>query len=440
MVPLPCYWKSNLAAVAGLLLASSAYGETPGSLAASPERIFSANRKLVVEGPHSGENAVLAIWGEDMLEAFQSAVGFTVPDLLRSPIVIRIFDHYDEPTSKLRKIQHKQGDYVTQHLELMKGQSLDQEDLLEALISLFIQRLVWSRSQLEDEALQKTRVPDWFGSGMAQCLLPELRKRNRRLVYSYWQDDELPSLDELLQSVFFPPGRWKQKYAAASMVGWLMEQNDFPKLAGMLMRTWSVGEEVNADVLQAFMKRPRGISTLTQEWDLWIAHYEQVTTSGALQQRQGLTRLDTLIRSTFPVTTAEGTHDITMDRLSDHTGTEWFLEVLDKLQGAVSYSGVRRSEEFQIVLDKFDLYFSALRTMHKGRLHWYVAAPSARKVRSLYLHAVASLDDYRVLIQRREHYLESFKEGAGETSSPAVSPAQRAYLDQFESTPLKARE
>ena len=182
-----------------------------------------------------------------------------------------------------------------ERLTIVNTAVADQEDALEGLTWLLLNRWVIRQQAPAERAVRLGAVPDWLAVGVAQNLYPELRSRNNRLVGSRWMKGATMDMFELLTSEFLPPGRWIEKAEAGVAMAWMMDHLGGPERMSLLFDKWALSEDVD---LEWISKEWLGFSSrreMAKSWDLWLACQQQAITATA----EGVERLTQLREMLF---------------------------------------------------------------------------------------------------------------------------------------------
>ena len=395
--------------------------------------VTSPSRAFIIRGPVIEQNAHMAHWAEKMSGRIEGALGLSIPALTRQPVILQLVDLEDGQLPSVRKSQKLVGPRIQQTLWIHGIEGVDHEEMLEAFSSMMIQRTVWSRTRFRGEKLKQTRVPDWFSAGLAQTLLPQLRSRNHDQVYRSWLNNEVLSAEETVQYRFAAEGRWMEKFSCGIFVEWILSVHEVASVLDNLMRTWALGEQVNEDVLSAFMGFPPGGRVLEEEWDLWLSYMTRRKSDWQAKQEATVEELAQLT-----LTTSAG-QSLALDRLVEYVGEPWLRKGVVNLRYAIQTLGVGQSREFLDVVAMYIHYLNTIEAMATSSKKWLRRRPTPSEALSEYQQAKRALDQFaRVLGQRSQYLAEHQKKKALQNgarpnglSSP-VDPVYKSYLDRFD--------
>ncbi len=246
-----------------VLLACIAAPRTPA------ESLLSTRRHYLVDGFGPRQNLDIARWAERLEDRLAERFGAPPPFRKAGPIRILASEPGGEGPPRVLARQDPSRPLKAQSLEIRHPARVSEEDLLEGLCTLLLQR--YAAKRVPGQKGRTPPLPAWFVAGTAQDLVPELRARNRQMVLALWERRQAPSPADILEWVHLPSGFSEEKAAAGLLAGWLYEAGRADpgvrrRLWGALVRT----PRLLPEDLQAILG-VESASALARRWDLWIA-------------------------------------------------------------------------------------------------------------------------------------------------------------------------
>lgn len=214
--------------VAGILCFACApsYGSAEPFLhPAKPESppVTSYSQRFVFRGFDSRDNAMLGPWTEETTRRLEKVLGLVTP--FKSFEVVRITGS-SGPAGQPGRIHLGQtffDEFLQQRIAIENPQNLSQEQLLEALVKVHLNRYIVATWKKLGPSEAKMLLPDWFSVGLAQSLLPEVNARNKAFVGEAWNRDDTRSVDFLLKLQTLPPDPVPDKAWCGVFVSWLLK-------------------------------------------------------------------------------------------------------------------------------------------------------------------------------------------------------------------------
>lgn len=414
-----------------LLLAATARGQdeiVPGFAPPRQPRAsapaVSALRRFNVSGMASADNISLSVSADDASRRIENMVGLSLP-FQRHEIVRVVVE--DDPAIDGWRVIKAQGwadRQIAQKLIVLNMGRADQEDVLEGLCWLLLNRLVVARQDIPQRYARLGEVPDWLAVGFAQNLYPALRARNSEAITRAWLEGRGISMAEVLELEHMPEGRWGEKAAAGLAVGWLLSRPNAQQLFDTMFRRIADG----AVITPAALAEPGllGLSPveLEKHWDLWIAQQTQVIRRWGGVSPQRLDALeDALVVRPIELGFPEDRkipETLTMEQLVDRRREAWMPMLATTLALQIRGLGIGEGPELRRVLDAYGQYLDAL--VRAAKPGWFARmtfrVPSERKLRRL----LADADAAR----------ESFKTGgAGDAAGAGPAAADVAEVGRF---------
>jgi hypothetical protein len=323
-------------------------------------------------------------------------------------------------------------DRLQQRLVLEEPARVDQEDALEGLCWLLLNRVAVQRQTPAQRRGRLAEVPDWLSTGLAQNLYAELRQRNARIFERRWAAGESRRARAVVQGEILPSGRWPEKADAAMLVGWILSLPEGREVFDDILSRVAAGEPVDLEAVAAAAGLA-GERDLAVAWDLWAAQEVSRTDGLGVVTPERIEDLKAalMIRpADLGAPHPPGAPPVLAPAdLVELREEAWARDLAWRMAQRLAAMTAGQSEEFSLVAAAYRDYFLL------------VAGPGAKPgatrppVRSLSRQlqkAERALVRLELDVERRRAFLDRFAEGAEPVPPPAGDEAVRAYLDGVE--------
>ena len=409
---------------------------------AFPTTVFSSTRRFEVQGLPAPVSVELAAWAEKVTQAVERIMGKSLHVSKRNPITIVAHAHPELDSGHVRTKQSEHYFRLRQRLELVNPRYLDQEDLLERLCWLILNRMVYVISD-ERRSDRWQFTPGWLSTGLAQHLFPILRERNKQLLVKRWYDGEVPPIATVLSWEYLPAGRWFRKAVCGRAVAWLLTfEQPTPAMEPLLWRL-AHGRKLTYRWMREHWARIGTSLEFQKSWDLWLATQSLVRHDWGTLSLDAIARLRELCTfdatqyhlPSIPATSGK----LTLSSLIQHRRASWIPRVTRPLFLEMTALAVGRPEEFRTVIDKFLFFLGRLdRTLAEDRppVEGFVK-PSSRRLKKELKHAEDALAKLEKWIIERNKFMD--KVG---NLMPHEQEHQKAYtlIQEFEALSLSVVE
>jgi hypothetical protein len=419
-----------LRACAGALLLLLATEPTGAQTPPPPDReqairtVFSTSRRFVISGFPPAIAADLARWTEDVAQRLEELLG-PCPWERGGYVELEA-----GPGNQVARAQGWVDEVLQQRLTLGRGAELDQEDALEGLVWLILNRWPIQRQAMADRARELATVPDWLAVGVAQNLYAELRARNASTIQARWREDRLTAWVVLVEGEFLPAGRWATKAEAGQFVAWLLERR---ARLDALWDTSARGHRMNADeVARAVLDFPDRAEATTA-WEVWLAAQQdrkRVVSGVDLEQ---VAEFDTWARIEDPdlqAVRANAQAPLMLADLIALRRTTWVPALASRRSWQIQMAMMGRGAEWQAVAQLYVHFLEALAGRGKGYSGGFFGrGASSRQLQALLVEADAARDRLRREIEARTAFLDTMEAGPQES---LVDAEDHRYLDEME--------
>jgi len=244
--------------------------------------ITSHQRHFIVTDMPKRDAFEIAVWAESVRERLSEWVGEPIPGERSYPIVISAVLRTNEPNGRVLKAQDVTEDgFLRQEITMINPADMDQEDVLESLCWLLLNRWIQLRQPAPERIRQPGSYPDWLAVGIAQNLYPELRERNHQEVRARENNGEYQSAITVFDQIYLAPGRWPEKARAGLVVAWMAETMTPAKLVAATANERVAGGKLDGESMQRLL----GLSdarSLNMAWDVWMARQNRRLIPGVM--------------------------------------------------------------------------------------------------------------------------------------------------------------
>jgi len=411
---------------------------------------ISTSHRFLVSGMSSAENAALAAAAEDVAERIEALVGRRLPFQRGETLQLSIRFAEQAPRPQVVKAQGWVDRQLAQKLVVVNPGSADQEDVLEGLCWLMLNRYVVARQDVEARSKRLGTVPDWLAAGVAQSLFISLRARNSHVVLKRWQRGEAMELEDLLALEYLPDGRWAEKAFCGAAVDWLAELPRANELFAAMLDRRARRELITADWLGQRITGSAQAREAEKAWSLWIAQQSNVKRHLGGATEEDLYALGSLMKvrpEEFGITAATNApQEMDFEELLDHRREPWMGSLAAVLSLKVKGLGIAASPEFREVVTAYGRFLDGLaKHAAAGWFSRFVRnVPSRRGLERMLAAADESRDGYRRSLRARERYVSGVERGVqagwAATDTNAVARMDRSiprtelqrYVDEIE--------
>ncbi len=429
----PPVWPCCLRAVivAPLLLVASlgwAQWDTPppppAAEAFATRTVFSSSRRFVISGFPPAAAADLARWTEEVAQRMDELLG-TCPWERGGYVELQ-----GVAGTQVSRAQGWVDGMLQQRLILGRGDELDQEDALEGLVWLLLNRWPIQRQSGADRARELATVPDWLSVGVAQNLYAELRARNAATIQTRWREDRLTAWPELVEGEFLPAGRWAAKAEAGLFVAWLLERG---ARLDTLWEKCAQGHRMNADEVARQVIGVVDRAEATSAWEVWLAAQQdrkRMVTGVDLDQVAEFDALSRIEDPELQAVRADVRAPLTLADLIALRRAAWVPALATRRSWQMQMAMLGRGADWQAVAQRYLQFLDALAGRGKGyRGGLFGRGASSRQLQALLAEADEARERLRQEIQARTDYLDSVETNRQATD---VDAEETRYLDAIE--------
>lgn len=404
--------------------------------------IFSSTHRFAISGLSGVDSMTLARWAEDVADRLERVLGTSIPFEAGEVLIIRGLEDSRAARPVVEKVQGYFDGRLQQKLVIVRPSGMDQEDALEALCALLLNRCLLARQPVGQRQPRGAVAPDWLSVGLAQNLFKELRARNAGIVQELRDAGNLPAAAEVLDWTVLPPGRWREKYCAGLFVSWLMAQPDTGDRWAGLLRHLAAGGDAGAHVRSAFL-RLSDAAALQQEWNRWVSRQGDVIFEvGGMPARmlEELEGLFVLRPRELGVAATNLPPEIMALELIKRRAEPAVAQLAAAAAVKARLVAAGQSEEAARAAETVAAFYTRLARAGKSR-GWFGAAPGEAELNGLLAEARKAVMALRKAGEERDRYLNAVdrwvdlqrEAAAGAPSNaPAAGDDARRYLDDVE--------
>lgn len=380
--------------------------------------------------------ADLVRWAEEVAARLDESMG---PTLFERGEYVEIVCRDPGAPPRVERTQHLADGFLRQRLELDGLGALDQEDVLEGVVWLLLNRRVVARQPDRGAGSEPARVPDWLAVGVAQGLYPELRERNLGVGLDRWARGTMTPPERLTARAVMPAGRWAEKADAALWVAWLQGRADAAMRFADAWQRIAEGKAVGASWW--WDSRAGGADTRDgeREWELWLAGQRDALRGWSSRPDDQLGSMrDWRTVSAVDLASVHAPASVTalsLDQLVAHRGEKWARLLAARMALRIRLAAVGQSPDVQQVASRYAAYLDAV--AGKGRALGFLRGRSpARHLQALWREAEAARErlerDYRARAEYLEQVSTRMFDAGLQDGNSAEDPAVRQYLDLLE--------
>jgi hypothetical protein len=373
--------------------------------------ITSHQRNFIVTDMPKRDAFEIAVWAESARERLSEWAGAPIPGERSYPIVISALLRTNEPNGRVLKAQDVTEDgFLRQEITMINPAAMDQEDVLEAVCWLLLNRWIQLRQPAAERIKNPGAYPDWFAVGVAQNLYPELRERNHREVREREASGDRVSAASVFEQVYLPPGRWPEKARAGLVTAWLAEVLTPTDLLGKTSAHMASGGKLDAELFAYLLRLPDGRS-VNMGWDVWMARMDKRLIPGVMSfDVSGVTRVLELRPEQFGVIMPSPLPGgrLTADQLIADRAYEWVHHYSRAAAWRLRQEVVGKSPDLVAAINRFVLFFDALAEPGAPGQTKQKNTKSARWLQAAWSEAAVGWTDYLENRQKHEALLDRF--------------------------------
>lgn len=402
-------WPGRYFAVAAAVLLFSIYAEAVETNTWHSPVAISATHRFVAGGMSSSENVSLAASAEEAAGRIEECIGLRIPFAKGESVQMLARRSTNETNGRVVRAQGWVDRALSQKLIIVNSERADQEDILEGLCWLLLNRYVISRQTFEQKTSQLGSVPDWLSTGVAQNLYLALRTRNSQVVIRRWIRNQGLPFNEILDLEYLPAGRWGEKAFCGLAVDWVVSRGDPAAAFGALFSCLARGDGITTNHMSELLVGQDSGRELEKNWDLWIASQTRVKQYWGGVSAERMESLKHLLAAPPDEMGIPAGKDIpaalTINNLVTYRDASWMPIYATRLSLHIRGLGIGEAKEFRDVLELYGAYLAALARPRKGlgRLSWFRASPA--KLNSMLAAADKGLGDLELSPGQGTHYV-----------------------------------
>lgn len=418
-------------------------GTEPGAAAPalqfrSAPTVTSPSQRFLVTGLDAAGNAALALAAEEAAERLASFLGMPIPTFRNQPIAIIARRDPERTQSEVRPVQGWTERHLTQKLYLVNPETGDQEDVLEALVWLLLNRFAIARQDPADRRRRPAEMPEWLAVGVAQNLYASFRARNIGLVLSRWRDGDGLALSQILALEYLPPGRWSEKAQCGVAVDWLSSVAREHDLWEVLFDRVAKGGKIEPEWMADRLLGSGSARLLEKHRELWLARQLGIKRIGGTLGSDPLPALDALLTLHPREAGWSGSEPmpetLSLEQLIERRQEPWAPVLARWLTMKLQVLGLGEDVEFQRVLKAYSDFLEQLAAPPPRGLLIFFHHPRRieRRLLGLLQQAETARAEYAKLAAKRTQYVTEAELHLTPSAPPAAWEAERCWLPRSE--------
>jgi len=384
----------------------------------STKPVTSHNRYFTVTGMPSAEALEIVVWAESVRQRLEGWMGAPVPGDQTYPMVISAQNRTNEVNGRTVSEQLVNEDgHIRQAITMINPDQMDQEDLLEAICGLLLNRWIIVHQSGDERRRQPGKFPDWFVVAVAQNLYPELRERNLRMIEQGEEMDDYKPASTIFHHHHFPPGRWPEKARAGLIGSWMAEvftpNRMISEAAGLISR----GQTMDAAHMAGVLGLP-DVRAFDISWDVWMAKQSRRIVPGILSSDSRATAriLEMRVEDLgiiYPGHLADGR--LTAELLISSRTQAWVHKVSQIITWKLQQSGIGKTPELLACTQSFIEFFTHLPPPEKREKRRH---QSDRALHKSWASAMEAWNTYLTEEATRKAFLDGY---ANRPATPSIS-------------------
>ena len=371
----------------------------------------SPSHRFIAIGMSSVDNVSLAAAAEEAARKVEETLGLPLPVWRDQPLRLVARKVPDQSKGSVAKAQGWVDGQLVQKLIIVNPEKADQEDVLEGLCWLLLNRYAVTRQAAEERSVRLATVPDWLSVGVAQNLYLALRTRDGQVVLRRWQHGQSMSFSELLNLEYLPEGRWAEKAFCSMAIGWFVADSRKAAAFDALFSKLARHERITPASLAEIVLGAGSPVDIEKSWDLWLAHQTEIKRSLGSLSMDKLDALDAALRiqpEGMGLQRGGGVPEVMRPvDFIEYRDAGWIPTLAGTVSLRVRSVGLGEAREFRDVVDQYGRFFDELATRRPGSfLH---KGASAAELQQLLDAAEQGRENFRHLVQQRREYVGQFE-------------------------------
>lgn len=390
--------------------------------------ITSHRRNFVVTAMPHRDALEIAIWAESVVDLLVDSTGMAVPSRGMMPLVIAAELHPDRELGGVRAAQDFSANgRLRQELIMVNPAEMDQEDVLERLVGLLMNRWL-AGARAPGAGRVPPAVPEWLATGVAQNMYPALRARNSRMLKQAGEAGLWMSASSLFDQQLMPPGRWPEKALAGLVVAWMAERGGRQQWLRQVLTLVEQQPAVRAVDLLGLVNAG-SVREFDMAWDVWFFEQERRLVAGSwsrstveLERLVAMRTEDTgLVHPDFGPGSA-----LSPDDLINARRQQWAREVAKGCQSRLGQLMIGMAPDVTEVAERYVVFYREVAADARSP-----TAMSSVQLRLQWEEAVRALDHFRRAESARKELLDAYALPVVEPSAGDVRALEQ-MLDAWE--------
>lgn len=234
--------------------------------------VHSPSRRFLVTGLDGGQAISVSRWADDVSVKLERATRSRMSFRNRE-FRIRVSAGSDLPAGRVGFNERFSEGKFLQELVVENPGAADWEDVLEVYCTLLLngQTAAVGAGGAVGRWRSTEKVPAWLAVGLAHCIDPVLKSRDRRIVLEWRKSGKVPPFAEILKWHVLPPGRSREKAACTMAVAWLLSLPDAASRFRLIQERLAANEVLTCEWMVAQIP---GSLSVEQAENLWTKRIE----------------------------------------------------------------------------------------------------------------------------------------------------------------------
>ena len=325
----------------------------------SSSMVMSASRRFAASGLSSAQNMIMAEDAETIAQEIESITDVPLPFRAGERVYIMMSQDPSVPTGGVIRAQGWLEGRLLQRLYIVNIEQLNQEDILEALTRLLLDRYIASKALHDMPEEKRPQIPAWLSFGVAQNTAPELRARNRELVLKRWNLHDAMSIKDIVALQTYPLNRWSSKAICGLFVTFMCGSAKSGNWA-YYFQSIANGESGLPAWLSSFSP-DTDYEIIQKKWDIWVLRQESIQQGWDNSLSVAMSRLDEVLMTPLPRDVDEDVFLASLRELIPLRNEAWMSSYAGRMAVNIRALGIGQNEEFTDVVELYAYFFDAIK-------------------------------------------------------------------------------
>jgi len=388
--------------------------------------IHSASKRFAVIGNDPGVVLAVSGWADESAVRMEHATRLRITPGIAALCRILVVTNESFQAGSIRTGRDRRSRSRVLRLDCTKLEDIDWEDALEAWCCMLLNGCIADGAT---NSVAPNPAPAWMSVGLAHCLDPVLRARDRKIALRLYDDGLLPGFAEVLKWRTLPPGRRHEKAVCTLAASWMMAGSapGFKRMTDIL----SAGHILDANKMAVIVPGCSGTGALDSCWSARVEAEKIVLTDIGLITDESLYALNAAVHVSpggngIPLDSAIKA-GASLDALIPSRTCGWMAGFCRERAMRIARLKPGRPSEYVDAADAYCAFLSALAAPRTGKRRLLKLFKDAERMKTDMEKAFSARAEY---MNRMEKTYGGFDAHAGEEVLEH-SELQR-YIDAFD--------